>query len=189
MNRSRTGLALMAAGWLVSTAAGAPAPVRMPPSRGPITEALRLRDQLPRTNPPLVSLAVITGKGIIEMEVRRSAVVYEEYAQNVMTPGGRVVTVRRMRTRAVPIATTMHVQPKACKFFEVTKEGKLEPIEPAKATARLKKRTAVLTGQCAKVDPRHLAVIRPGTLYLVLPPPTAPPAVSDEKRRPVPAPR
>ena len=59
---------------------------------------------------------------------------------------------------------------KSCKFFTVSKEGKLEALDAAKATALLKKRTAILTGDSATVDPRHLELVKPGTRYLVIPP-------------------
>ena len=37
----------------------------------------------------------------------------------------------------------------------------------------LKKPLVVLTGDSAEVDRRHLEMVKPGTLYLVLPPPAA----------------
>jgi hypothetical protein len=63
------------------------------------------------------------------------------------------------------------VRAKDCKFFVVAKEGKLEAIDLKKAAARLTKPTAVLTGEGAEADPRNLEVVKPGTLYLVMPTP------------------
>ena len=53
----------------------------------------------------------------------------------------------------------------------MTRDGKLEAVETRKAVAHLKKPMAVLTGERAKADPRHLELVKPETLYLVIPPP------------------
>ena len=69
--------------------------------------------------------------------------------ETVIRPGGKVEIQR--------------VTVKACKFFAVSKEGKLEALDAAKATALLKKRTVLLIGGSAVVDPRHLTLVKPGT--------------------------
>jgi hypothetical protein len=105
---------------------------------------------------------------------------------NVVGPDGKV----EAQTRKVPVIVTVskdvpyavmvarpagesakvRVAAKSCKFFTVTKEGRLDPLDTARATAMLKTRTPVLTGGDADVDPRSLEMFKPGLLYLVLPP-------------------
>jgi hypothetical protein len=73
-----------------------------------------------------------------------------------------------MVARATGENTKMRVAAKSCKFFTVTKEGKLDPLDAAKATAMLKTRTPVLTSD-SDVDTRGLDQIKPGTLCIVVP--------------------
>jgi hypothetical protein len=171
---------------LALPAAAAPAPA--PSSPGPISEAVRLSGIVPRTAPPLASRAVAAGEGVIELELRTMTYVAEAVTENVATPDGKVVPVTRFVTKTVPQAVTVAVKADGVKFFTVTKDGKLEALDAAKAAGLLKKRTAVLTGESADVDPRNLELVKPGTLYLVLPrldfetppPPPAPPG-ADKK--------
>jgi hypothetical protein len=48
----------------------------------------------------------------------------------------------------------------------------------------LKQKTPVLTGDKADVEPQNLELVKPGTLYLVLPPPEPPLLPGADKRLP-----
>jgi hypothetical protein len=195
----RTILCLGVAALCAAAAAAAPAP----PSEGPVSDALRVQTLLPNAVPPTVTAAVAAEGGVIELERPTTEMVEETRVRrvfemapmkktevvNVVGPDGKVeaqtreVTVNVTVSKDVPYAVTVaratgasakvRVAAKACKFFTVTKEGKLDPVDPAKATAMLKTRTPVLTGAGADVDPRSLDQIRPGTLFIVVP--AAPP--------------
>jgi hypothetical protein len=80
-------------------------------------------------------------------------------------------TVEEVRTIMVPQTSLREakVAVKECKLFQVSKEGKLDAVEADKAAALWKKPTHVLSGSRADVDPRLLELVKPGTLYLVLP--------------------
>src|SRR5262245_23536351 len=153
MNFSSMGLALWAAAGFALTAAAAPAPAPSPVSQGPISDFLRLRGQPPHTEPP-PALRVRDAEGTTEVE-RRVAVYTQEVRQTVVKRDGREETVQV--TVTVPRFTVQKatVAVKDCKFFQVTRDGKLEAVEASKAVARLKKPTAVLTGECSQGDPRH----------------------------------
>jgi hypothetical protein len=166
MSTIRLGLAAAAALGLALAATAAPLPG--PQSQGPISDYLRLRGKLPATAPPHV-MHVEDGDGILVVERFTVSYVQEVRKEIVEQDGVKkevVVTV----TRAVPVATKATATAKDCKFFQVGKDGKLEAIDYKKAAPLLKKSTAVLTGDSEEVDPRHLEVVKPGTLYLVLPP-------------------
>jgi len=197
MNPSRIWLVLLAA-FSPLTAAPVPAPPTLPP--GPIGEVMRLRSLLPTTSPLIVLPAILAREGTIELErdvlgevtVTRIGMVpvaeAREVTEVVKLPDGQLQT----RKRIVNVTTYRQVQfeekvvrptgkvrkepvqVKSCRFFVVTRDGKLEALDAAKATVLLKDKTAVLTGNSTEVEPRHLDLIKPGTLYLVLPPPTAP---------------
>src|SRR5262245_33945201 len=175
MNVSRMWLASWAAAGLALTAAAAPAPAPTPVSQGPISDFLRLRGKLPHTPAPQ-AMRIRVEDGKIEVE-RRITQYTQEVRQTRTKKDGREVTVEYII--AVPRFTIQKatVAVKDCKFFRVTRDGKLEAVETSKAAAQLKKTTPVLPGECAEVDPRHLELVKPGTLYLVVPPPkpTAPP--------------
>ena len=172
MNFSSMGLALWAATGFALTAAAAPAPAPSPVSQGPISDYLRLRGKLPPTEPPH-AMRVRAEEGNIEVE-RRITQYTQEVRQTTVKRDGREETVQS--TVMVPRFTIQKatVAVKDCKFFKVTRDGKLEAVETSKAAAQLKKPMAVLTGECAEVDPRHLELVKPGTLYLVVPPPQPP---------------
>jgi hypothetical protein len=166
MKLSSTWLAVAAAAWFALPASAAPAP--LPGSQGPITDALRLRDLLPKTAPPLAGPAVMTGEGFIELERRNWVQVTKQVEEIVEMDGKKVATVRIV-TETVPQVYKDRVAVKDCKFFLVTNDGKLEALDVKKAAGMLKKQTAVLTGDKADVDPKTLAVVKPGTIYLVAP--------------------
>jgi len=158
---------------------------------------------LPTTAPLRVRTVVITKEGTIGLErpalmpmktkrlVTEMVPVERVVTENVRRPDGKVGqvsrTVKTMVAQYKEVETTAYVplwsterKPvpvKACKFFVVTKDGKLEALDVEKATARLKKKTVVLTGDTTEVDPRRLELIKPGTLYLIVSPspPPAPP--------------
>ena len=167
MNNSRTWLALAAAAWLALPAAAAPVPAVGPGSQGPISDALRLRDKLPQTAPPQATPAVMD-ENFIEME-RRNMVQVAKAVEETIEMDGKKVTVQRIVTEMVPQVYKVRVAVKDCKFFLVTNDGKLEALDVKKAGTMLKKPTPVLTGDKADVDLKTLAVVKPGTIYLVAP--------------------
>jgi hypothetical protein len=168
MNNSRTWLALAAAACLALPAAAAPVPAVGPESQGPISDALRLRDKLPQTAPPQATPAVMADESTIELE-RRNMVTVAKQVEEIVEMDGKKVTVARIVTEMVPQVYKVRVAVKDCKFFLVTNEGKLEALDAKKAAGMLKKQTPVLTGDKAEVDPKSLAVVKPGTIYLVAP--------------------
>jgi len=181
MNFSRTWLALGAVAGFALTAASAPAPAPSPPSQGPISDFLRLRGKLPQSAPPHV-MPIRAEQGAIEVQ-RQVPQYIQEKRQTTIKRDGReasveyIVMVPRFTMQKETVAV------KDCKFFLVTRDGKLEAVETSKVAARLKKSTAVLAGECAKVDPRHLELIKPGTLYVVIPQrsPSVPPLQREDK--------
>lgn len=201
MNFSRMWLAFAAAAWFAQPGTAAPVPIPAPASASPIAEAVRLLGMLPQTAPLLIRPALMAKEGIIELEyptlvtmkVRRTYTeavpVAREVAEIVHVPGGKDIRRTRIVTEMVYVQKQVDetvirpsgkvekkpVPVKSCKFFMVSKEGKLEALDAAKATALLKNRTAVLTGESADVDPRHLELVKPGTLCVIYLPPAPPP--------------
>ena len=169
MNRKRMWLALATAAWLPLTAAAAPAPP--PPSEGPITDALALRGILPATAPPSAATAVTAGEGVIELQSLVMVPVEKVMTDTVTQPDGKKVQIERVVTTTEFTIRSVQWKADALKFYLVAKNGKLESVSVAKATAMLKEKKPVLTGDGDEVDARNLEVVKPGTLYLVLPPP------------------
>lgn len=170
MNLFRLWLGLAALGWFAVILTAAPAPA--PDSQGPISDALRLREKLPKTAPPQM-MRVSVRDDILLMRAQRT--VYVPYAVEKTIQDGQaqrkvVVTETQPVVQEYEITAAL----KNCKFFTVTKDGKLETLDPEKAAAQLKKPTAILIGDQAEVDPRQLEIVKPGTLYLLRPPPQAP---------------
>jgi hypothetical protein len=179
-------LALSATAWFAAAAAAAPLPAGE--SQGPISDYLRLRGKLPATAPPHV-MQVVLGDGDM-IEVGRRMVQYvTEARETKVVKDGKEVVVTTYVTVPVFRESKELVAAKDCKFFTLAKDGKLEAVEAKKATALLKKPTAVLAGESAEVDPRHLELVKPGTLYLVVPPPQAlkiaPPAIDKTPAAPL----
>jgi hypothetical protein len=172
MNLTRLWLSPVAAAWLALAAAAAPVPVGAPESQGPVSDALRARDKLPPAEAPQAMKVVLRGEAL---EVGRRVIEYrtEEREATVEGPGGRVEKVKYAVAIPVTKLIAATVPAKDCKFFTVMKEGKLEAVAPDKAAVLLKQPTAVLTGNSAEVDPRHLETVKPGTLYVVVPSTTA----------------
>ena len=166
MTSFRLGLAAAAALGFALAAAAAPLPG--PASQGPISDYLRLRGKLPPTAPPRVT-HVQGDDGMLEVEHTTYQYVVKQVEQ-VVTRDGKAEKVVATVTELVPVSFKSKTMAKDCKFFQVSKDGKLEAIDYKKAAPLLKKPTAVLTGDSAEVDPRHLEVVKPGTLYLVIPP-------------------
>jgi hypothetical protein len=211
MTRSILCLALTAL--CVSLAHAAPAPT--PTSESPVGDALAVRALLPYAAPPTVTAAVTAGDGVIEMELQTVSMVAETRVRKVLTnvpetreetanvtgPDGKIQTVKRQVTVYVPVAreeqytvtvpvitaggAKARMTAKACRFFTVTTEGKLEALDAAKAATLLKTRKSVLTGESAEVDPRNLELIKAGTLYIAVPSsariPEAPPPPPEGK--------
>jgi hypothetical protein len=165
VNFSRSALAALAAAGLGLTAAAAPPPA--PRSQGPISDFLRHRAAVPSAAPPRV-VKVRGDEETITMTHRQVVFVATTQAATVERDGK---TVTELRTVIVPQVqlTEAKVAVKDCKLFRVSKDGKLEAIDPGKAAARWKKPTDVLYGTGADVDPRFLELVKPGTLYLALP--------------------
>ena len=186
-------------------------------SPGGLAAVLSRRDKLPRSSPPAVSKAVMrNGAVVLTRQVHEYVPVAREFTVNVvaMVPvteeyevkvGDR--TERRTRTVYRPVnrqekrvATVTQtalrtvqqtVAVNVVKAFVVTREGKLEALDGGKLSDRLRKPTAVLIGDSAEVDPRHLGLIRPGTLYLSLPPagPVRMPESGQPREETIPPPR
>ena len=184
MNVSRTWLASAALVCFASLSQAAPVPVSPPQSQGPLSDALRLRGLLPRTAPLRVSKAVMPGEGVVELEVQVYVTVTERAIETVRTADGKAVQVERFVTRAVPQAKSVQTEAKFYKFYSVTAKGKLEAIDAAKEAALLKKKSPILTGDSADVDPRTLEIVKPGTICLIQLPmsPTKPPPPIPEER-------
>jgi hypothetical protein len=206
-------LTLAVAGWFALPGAIPAAPAPAPAPQGAIADALRLLGLLPATGPLQVRTAVM-GKEVVELErfglvpvrmqqtVTRMVPIAEEVTQAIRRPDGKLVEVKRTIVKYIPQQATVEVtvmqqggKPekvpvpvKSCKFFVVNKDGRLEAVDAARAATLLEKRMAVLTGASTEVDPRHLELIKPGTLYLAVPPlppprPTMPPAPQPEDKR------
>jgi hypothetical protein len=175
---SRAWVAALAAASLGLMAWAAPAPA--PRSQGPISDYLRLRAALPPGAPP----EVVEVQGDDEnIEITHRLIAYEARTEafEVKVDGK---TVTQVRTVVVPLARNVKsaVAVKDCKVYRLGKEGKLEAI--GGKAGLWKKPTSVLSGTSAEVDPRHLELVKPGTLFLVLP---APMNVPLEAPVPVPA--
>jgi hypothetical protein len=182
MNQNRIVLALAVAGWWTFQSGAAPVPVPGTKTGGPITDALRLRELLPRTAPLTPAPAVLGQGDVIQMDSVSVYYVTEQIVEVVQTPQGRAEVVKTV-TKPVMRSFTKTVAVADCKFF-VVKDGKLEALDADKAKAMLKKKTAVLTGESADLDSRTLDVVKSGTLCVITlrATPTAPPPVHDEKR-------
>ena len=84
---------------------------------------------------------------VIKRIVTRMVPVARQVTENVQLPGGKVVPRTRVVTQMVPVmqevreriqrpgrqAATWHLPVKTCKFFVVSKGGKLEALDTAKA--------------------------------------------------------
>jgi hypothetical protein len=172
MNLTRMLLGLAAAVSFALLTVAAPAPT--PESQGPISDAMRLRGKVPSTAPPTSTRVVMSDDNTLVVD-RVSMQYVAEQRKVVVEMDGKAVEQIVVVSRAVPVSYRVQVVAKNCKFFTVTKDGKLEALEAKKATAQLKKPLAVLTGDSAEVDPRHLEMVKAGTLYVILPPPAPQP--------------
>jgi hypothetical protein len=200
MNASRMWLALPAAWLALATTTAAPVPVGTPESQGPVSDGLRVRGKVPATAPPSAMKLTVRGDAIevartnmqYVQQTRTEVVEVVEYVQQTVQKGGKevvqTVAVKKLVPRTVTVTVpvmTMQMQSvtvKDVKVFTVGRDGKLEPVEPAKAAALLKERP-VLTGDSAEVDPRHLELVKPGTVYVVFPPAaTGPPPIPPQPR-------
>ncbi len=211
MNTTSKWLALPAAWLAAASLSAAPIPTRTPSSQGPISDALSARGLVPMTRPPSVQKVVMPDDASLEVHHRffqpvevEEVVNQTEYRQEtreaIVKRDGKdvkvlqVVTIPIFRQVVVKKVTMVPsdkvrkelVPVKSCKFFTVTSDGKLEAIEVKQAAERLKKPTAVLIGDSPVVEPRHLELVKAGTLYVVRPAPSpvqpAPPMPRDEKR-------
>jgi hypothetical protein len=168
MNRIRLLLGLAAVFAFVLLTRAAPAP--SPESQGPISDAMRMRGKVPATSAPSGTRVSRIDDNSLQVDRVMMQYVSEARTVNVEVDG---MTQQRTEvvTRAVPVVYKEQVAVEKCKFYTVTKDGKLETLEAKKATALLKKPVAVLTGDSADVDARHLEMVKEGSLYIVLPPP------------------
>ena len=180
----------------VSTAGGDKKQDAAPtPNPGSLEAALRLREKLPKSHPPTVSDVryeggeIVVTRQVIEHVPERmlsKAQVTEYVAEQYTVKIGDRLEVR---TRAIPVvrwverevtvnravvrSVKQKVAANSIKAFTVTKDGKLESLDRAKFLGMLTKPITVLVGD-ADVDPRHLELIRPGTIYLVIDEPSRP---------------
>jgi hypothetical protein len=159
----------LSAAWLALADVAPAAPAPTPGSEGPITDALRLREKMPPGAPPSVMAVSMPDAGTLEVE-RRTMVYVTKIVEEIIMMDGKQVKVQRAVSEPVSQVHREKVEAKACKFFTLGKEGKLESLDAAKAAPMLKKSTPVLTGDRAEVDPRHFEMVKPGTLYVVVPP-------------------
>lgn len=130
------------------------------------TVRLRAAFALAAANEPVSILSEVVMKdGAIE--ITRPKIQLVTYAEE-KTVAVQVMKVERRREYIELAKET--VPAKTINSFVVTKEGKLEPLDAAKLPDLLKKRTPVLIGNSADVDPRHPELMTPGTIYLSIPP-------------------
>jgi hypothetical protein len=190
MNTSRLWLLSLFAAFLTQAAAAAPVPIGTPASLGPISDFLQRRDRALLAAPHVTSAvmpeesSIRIGRRVLAYQateqVRTEYVtVAKEVIEKVKLPGGKIQEVKRVVTETQPVQRKVLVnvpveriemvtmKAEACKFFLVTKDGKLEALDTAKAAPLLKKATPVLTGDSAEVDPRSLELVKPGTLFVV----------------------
>ena len=152
---------------------------------------LRMPDKLPRSFPPTLSTVVLNLGDITLMlqaietktEAMRVRDTVDRQVPYVVTVNvnGRIEqrtayrTVTELVEREVHVTTArvrlvkQTVPAEKIKAFTVTKAGKLEAISNATLVEMLAKPTPALIGD-ADLDPRHLELIRPGTLFLAIPP-------------------
>lgn len=202
MTRPRLWGALAIVWLVAASASAAPVPEGGPSGQGAISDYLLRRDSLPAVEAPLPAKVVARDNTLevvdlsfeYRMAVREQSMKVQETVpihdvrERVVRRDGREVTekftivVHQVRERerivqvpfmmAVPVLRKRTANLTDCRFFTVTRAGKLEPIEAGLAVKRLAEPTAVLTGSQPEIDPRHLELVKPGTLYLVRP--TAP---------------
>ncbi len=161
------------------------------PAMNGIGGILRVRDKLPRTAPPSASTVVLDLGNLTlmrpvieyrqEMMRVRDTVVVQVPVVVVVNVNGRLEKRTEVRTetkeveRDVAVAkgvvrlVKQIVPAEKVKAFLVTKAGTLESIPQAALLEMLAKPTPALIGD-ADLDPRHLELIRPGTLFLAIPP-------------------
>ncbi len=170
-----------------------------PPKPAGIQAILRGRDKLPQSFPP--TAAEVTAKDgaiVITRQVVGHIPVAKEFTVQVvhLVPFAETIDVKiddRIEKREVTkykevvreekrVATFFEpiwvdnktVAVKSIKAFVVSKDGKLDPLAGTKLLDMIAKPTRVLVGEGADVDPRHLELIRAGTIYLAFPKATAP---------------
>lgn len=169
MNTLRAGLALATWAGLSLALTAAPAPPSR--SQGPVTDFLRLRGKVPQSPAPRAVKAQVSDE-VIEYE--QVVPVYQNVAKTVIVErDGKPLTMTVNTPQISYTIQKYQVPVKGCKFFRTNRDGKLEPIDADKALALLKKVALALSGDSDEVDPRHLALVKPGTLYIVTPPATA----------------
>jgi hypothetical protein len=194
MNQTSKWLSLPALWLAAASLSAAPIPSRATNSQGPISDALALRGLVPTTPAPTVKKVVMPDDAtvVVHHRVEKAVAVEETVSVTRYVSVAKEVVVKKdgrdvktTITETVPVVeqvmvTKMVMVPtdkvqkesltaKSCKFFRVSKDGKLDPLETADAAKHLKQPISVLTGQSAAIDLRHLELITPGTLYVVLP--------------------
>jgi len=190
---------LLAAVLATATATAAPVPEGASSGQGPLTDYLLRRAALPGGEAPPATRATVRGDAIemdavalVYKPVTREQVVtvqvvvpVQEERERVVRRDGRDVTEKftvvvnrtqevqekRQYTTVVAEAVIQKrmASLKDCRFFVVTAGGKLDPLEAGPAAKRLAEPTAVLTGSKPTLDPGHLELVKPGTLYIVTP--------------------
>lgn len=183
------------AAWLAASAlSAAPIPSRPPTSQGPISDALVLRTKVPTTAAPEVKKVAMSDEATVEVHSRvmvptevtetvnqteyvttvRERVVQRDgrdvkVVEPVSVPVTRQVMVKKLVMAPGDKIEKRSIPAKECKFFTVNREGKLDPLKATDAATQLKQPTTVLTGFAAELAPGYLELIKPGTVYVVLP--------------------
>jgi hypothetical protein len=195
MTRFSRWFGLAVACLVVGPAPAAPVPETVPAPVGPITDYLRQRDALATTAAPQATrvvlrgdkleVSVLTSHHVTEVYTRTvrvtEVVPVAEERERVVEREGKKVTEKYVVTRnvtrevevpqqyAVTVARsvmhTVRVPAKEVRYYTVTREGKLEGVEAAKAGRQLAEPAAVLMGTGVTVDPRHLEPRRPAFAY------------------------
>ena len=98
------------------------------------------------------------------------SVTYDTKLITVKLPDGTAEPVTTMVAIPSIQLVTEKIDLKAIKSYVVTKEGKLEQLDAAKLPDMLKTPTPVLIGTRDEGLPRLLELVRPGTIYLSIPP-------------------
>lgn len=162
-----------------------------PPS--PVEKALRLRGKPPLSAPPTpLAVEFKGGDALITATVVEMVPETRRVTQNIVeqvpvtervavTVDGKVReeqrVVLRAVTRQVERNVTVHravlrlvqtrLDLRAAKAFQLDKEGKLQPLDATRLPNLIGKDGRVMTIESAEVDPRHLELIRPGTVFLL----------------------
>ena len=110
-----------------------------PPEGSPsvVASAIRLRDKLPPTAPPLAT-DIVVKEGALELTTQAMVAEQRMVRERVATSDGRVVEVERVITAYRSVPVQQRVDAKSVKVFQVTKDGTLKAhdTKPAELFAK-----------------------------------------------------